>query len=857
VTAVGLVVAMLTVAAVCLARPAAAYVPDQQIAVPSYIHPIADPGSWDRLINSSSGKVGIAVANVLNGPDNVRKEEWANVISRAHNSGKRVLGYVDTGYMGLTGQRTRLGLTGPENWMAQIQQDSHMWYSLYGDWIDGIFFDQGYNECGPNNEYATWYDHLNQCQKRHHPGSTSVLNPGAPVPQCYENTADILATFESDYLSYIGQNTAVPVLNYRDPGWVPARPDKIWHIVYDTKQNQIDEVLRLSRERNAGFVYITDDVMVNPYDVMPNDGYWATEQAGVTGGVVPAEPTRPNPPGYPAPATPGDVRVVSSDFTSARVAWSPSSGASSYYVYVNGQPVANVPGSMTSTTIGSLAPGGRTYRMHVVARGGSGHLSPASAGVTVTTATLPEGQTVTNPRVTSGGGTVTYSADFLVPYSFRRVFIRKSPGSSDNCWWTSSRPARCVQWVIENSTLLRYAGGPEGTAWAWTPVATVIPEINGYTYSWTVRAGDVGNHEDDVLVSAEGWAPLTYVSPGSPDRDGQGFGPGRWLQIGVLAVAGAISDVAEGAGAVIDGMEQAVVDALSKIDRAVADAWACLDGIRDVNMLDKAQANEWLARFVRCARAQQVPGQLAAALPATVPGLGGVAEGVAAVSASTVAVIAAALAAAFAETWLIKQAVCADAGWMDEIVQFLKDAPLAPGAIEVANMWATIDGCKRPPCAQGQDRVFTPQEYYPLDRYGRATGAFGMLTWAHLGLGEDATKDPPGYRAGRDQLGLNLERGHLIGKALGGRNLLENLTPLYRETNYPAMYVQLERPVEEALKRCEEVNYSVEVHYAFASPDENVPLQYVPNDLRVRAQGPSVNYDCTIFNSPTPSLQCV
>jgi hypothetical protein len=169
-----------------------AAVSPQQIAVPSYIHPGADPGAWNRLIGAPSEKAGITVANVLNGPDFRRKPIWTDVMARAHGSGKRVLGYVDTGYLGLTGQKTRLGSSDPADWIAQAEQDINVWYALYGESLDGIFFDQGYNTCGPNNDFASWYDHLNQFEKRHHPGALTVLNPGAVVPQCYEDTADIL-----------------------------------------------------------------------------------------------------------------------------------------------------------------------------------------------------------------------------------------------------------------------------------------------------------------------------------------------------------------------------------------------------------------------------------------------------------------------------------------------------------------------------------------------------------------------------------------------------------------------------------------------------------------------------------------
>lgn len=72
----------------------------EQIALASYVNPLADPVAWDRMIAYPSNKVSVLVANVLNGPDTTVNEDWAKVIDRAHASGKRILGYVRTGYLG-------------------------------------------------------------------------------------------------------------------------------------------------------------------------------------------------------------------------------------------------------------------------------------------------------------------------------------------------------------------------------------------------------------------------------------------------------------------------------------------------------------------------------------------------------------------------------------------------------------------------------------------------------------------------------------------------------------------------------------------------------------------------------------
>lgn len=77
-----------------------------------YIDPLGDPADWDRLIAYPATKMPILVANVLNGPDTTLNTGWSDVITRGVASGKTVLGYVRTGYLGVSQQQftTRLGV---------------------------------------------------------------------------------------------------------------------------------------------------------------------------------------------------------------------------------------------------------------------------------------------------------------------------------------------------------------------------------------------------------------------------------------------------------------------------------------------------------------------------------------------------------------------------------------------------------------------------------------------------------------------------------------------------------------------------------------------------------------------------
>ena len=255
----------------------------QKVAVPAYINPLLDPNAWAQLATSSPAAMGFAVANVINGPDYTPFDEWSQVIRSVSASGVKVVGYVDTGYLGTTGQRTRLGSTDPVDWMSQIQHDVDTWYRFYGPSLSGIFFDQTQNACGPtqgSNAWADLYQRLSDNVERLYPGSVTVLNPGIAVPRCYETAGDVIVTFEGSYASYVGDPSAANP--YTPLSWTPVDPMKIWHIVYDAPDvATMTNTIALSEARGAGYIYVTDDVLANPYDTLPRLDYWAAELATV------------------------------------------------------------------------------------------------------------------------------------------------------------------------------------------------------------------------------------------------------------------------------------------------------------------------------------------------------------------------------------------------------------------------------------------------------------------------------------------------------------------------------------------------------------------------------------------------
>jgi hypothetical protein len=176
-------------------------------------------------------------------------------------------------------------------------------------------------------------------------------------------------------------------------------------------------------------------------------------------------------------------------------------------VQQNGKPILRLPGSARSVTVGKLAPAAQ-YGFSIIAVDQTGDVSKPSGTVTVTTPPLPPGGTIANVAVVPGTDTVTFSADFVVPFAFRRVFIATNDPSRP-CWATGSEPQLCADFVIENSRLLQYAGS--GGDWQWNAVRDVEPVISGTNYAWTLPMSDIGTPAPEaVAFNANGYAPNSY-----------------------------------------------------------------------------------------------------------------------------------------------------------------------------------------------------------------------------------------------------------------------------------------------------------------------------------------------------------
>lgn len=192
------------------------------------------------------------IMNPSNGPGAAVDPDFVATIEEARSRGVAVLGYVYTEY----GFRS----------LSAVRADVAKYYSWYD--VSGIFFDEAASSASSLSYYRTLEEDV-----RAHPGAIVMLNPGLYPSEGYMTVGDIVVVFEGDYSSYV---------QLEIPSWVVAYPpSKYSHLVYGTSAGNLSSALSLAHQRHAGYVYVTSDVLPNPWDTLPS--YWSTEAETMAG----------------------------------------------------------------------------------------------------------------------------------------------------------------------------------------------------------------------------------------------------------------------------------------------------------------------------------------------------------------------------------------------------------------------------------------------------------------------------------------------------------------------------------------------------------------------------------------------
>ncbi len=220
------------------------------LMVPAYFDP-QPGGDWDRLAVAAKRVPLVAIMNPNSGPGTSASAQYTRAIQAVRTASGRVTGYVSTAY----GKRPT----------ADAEADIlryHQWYT-----IDGFFLDEMSNDGGTNS--VAYYQELHDYIVRLKATYQVTGNPGTQTQEIYitKPTVDTLVTFEngSGYAGYVPS-----AWNKKYPAY------RFCHLLHSVASTAtLTNTVQLAQARNAGFLYVTDDVLDNPWDTLPT--YWDTE----------------------------------------------------------------------------------------------------------------------------------------------------------------------------------------------------------------------------------------------------------------------------------------------------------------------------------------------------------------------------------------------------------------------------------------------------------------------------------------------------------------------------------------------------------------------------------------------------
>ena len=99
-----------------------------------------------------------------------------------------------------------------------------------------------------------------------------AYNPGIDSCEGYLAEADVLILFE---------DTGTNALAWSGPAWVGGyASSRFWLLAHSTAATDLLSVVDRARANNAGWIYVTDDELPNPWDASPT---YLAEEIALTG----------------------------------------------------------------------------------------------------------------------------------------------------------------------------------------------------------------------------------------------------------------------------------------------------------------------------------------------------------------------------------------------------------------------------------------------------------------------------------------------------------------------------------------------------------------------------------------------
>jgi hypothetical protein len=240
----------------CVADPTPVAPADPlRLAVPAYAWP-GEP-AWADFVDGAAATGGLVVANPASGVGGAQDVTYVDAVAAARARGATVLGYVSTRY----GARDA----------AEIDAEVAAWFDWYA--VDGIFYDEVPDAVGCVDT-VDWYAARAAVAREIAPGAFLAYNPGIDSCEAWLDQADLVVVIEHD---------AATVRGFALPEWASGWPaDRFWLLAYAATDADMTALLDEARAAGVGWVYVTDDVLPNPWDDAP--AFWGDEIAAASGG---------------------------------------------------------------------------------------------------------------------------------------------------------------------------------------------------------------------------------------------------------------------------------------------------------------------------------------------------------------------------------------------------------------------------------------------------------------------------------------------------------------------------------------------------------------------------------------------
>lgn len=243
-----------------------------ELLVPAYFYPSAGGSPWNALVAAAqAGTPVTAIMNPGSGAGLTANPDYVAAVNALRAAGGKVLGYVPTGYGGasVNAQSSCQPATGTTYTSTDVLNCAaryKLWYA-----VDGVFLDEFTNTTASATPAAiAYYQQIYSGLKGvngfapdwlvvGNPGSETVADyfadPGGP-------TADTLVVFEN------GTGYA----SYSPAAWQADYPAAAFaHLIHsEPSATTAAQAVGTAASRNARYVFVTSDVLDNPWDTLPS-----------------------------------------------------------------------------------------------------------------------------------------------------------------------------------------------------------------------------------------------------------------------------------------------------------------------------------------------------------------------------------------------------------------------------------------------------------------------------------------------------------------------------------------------------------------------------------------------------------